>query len=110
MPSKCTHEEHDLIRSEVHYFMAETEGHQKWAGVLSGQCRLCSSTLALELCLVCSEPCPTSDALPWGNPADERVGHFSCIAQTLLAGRRHGRFVILVGGGQAREFVRKEAP
>ncbi len=104
----CIQAEHLAIKERVEFFMLETTGHQRWAGLLTGQCKECQSTLALQLCLVCSEPCASVDALPWGNPEDERVGHFACIARTMLEGRKVGKFVILVGKGTAREFVRND--
>ncbi len=57
-------------------------------------------------CVICGEACATTDALPFGPPADETVAHFECVARLLVAGKRVGKFVVLVGGGRAREFTR----
>lgn len=102
----CGHGEHDAIRSRVEYFRLETRDHQKWNGMVTGQCVECGSTLALQCCALCGEACPTTDALPWGPPADEDVAHFECAARVLVEGKRIGKFVIIVGGGKARELRR----
>lgn len=105
--SLCSPAEHDAIKERVEYFLLETRNHQKWGGVLTGECALCDSTLALDCCTICREPCPTTDALPWGPPADETVAHFECAAAVMVSGKRVGKFVIFVGGGKAREFIRE---
>lgn len=103
----CSRQEHDAIKQRVEYFKLETIDHQQWGGLLTGNCVLCGSTLALQCCGICGEPCPTTDALPWGPPENDAVSHFSCAAQLLVQGRR-GKFVIIVGGGKAVEFRNKE--
>jgi hypothetical protein len=81
--TKCSAEEHLAIKERVEYFMIETTGHQTWAGLLTGQCVVCSSTLALQMCvLACGKPCPTTDALPFGEPDD--VAHAECVIRLNL--------------------------
>ncbi len=101
----CSREEHDAIRTRVDYFMLETKDHERWLGLLTGQCVLCNSTLALPLCsLGCGEACPSTDALPWGG--EDEVAHFSCVARVMLSTAKT-RFVIVTGQGTARGFVRE---
>jgi hypothetical protein len=101
--SDCLPAEHAAIKERVEYFLLETDGHQQWAGLLTGQCKVCFSTLALECCAICTTPMPTTDMLPWGEPSEERHVHFECGVRLLVTGRR-GRFVILAGKTVAKEF------
>lgn len=101
----CTHETHDALRADVALFEEKTTGREAWAGLLTGQCTECLSTIALPLCALCPDPCPSGDALPWGPEGEGRVAHFGCAAKALVHGRR-GKFVIVVGAGQAKEFAR----
>lgn len=99
----CTPATHGAIKTAVNVFEQCTRNRMKWEGLLTGQCYVegCGTTLALELCLLCDDPMPTGDMLPFG----DGHSHFSCLARRALA-RGKTRFVILVGGGKAAEFRR----
>lgn len=101
---RCTAATHEDLKADVDVFLAHTKGHQPWAGLLTAECRACESTLALYLCVICTKPCPSEDCLPIPHREDEH-GHFACVAQKALA-TGQTKFVIVVGGGKAREFAR----
>ncbi len=97
----CTTATHDLMRAHVSLFEASTMNRKEWDGVVLGECRNCGSTLGLPICFLCPKPCSARDANPWG----DGVAHFACISKLALS-TAETRFVIVVGGGKAREFVR----
>lgn len=99
----CTLATHDALKADVALFEESTTGRQTWAGLLTGQCSSCSSTLALHVCMLCMQPCASTDSIPWSGEDD--VVHFGCLAERMLATGRT-KFVVVVGGGQAREFAR----
>lgn len=104
--NRCTYETHAAMRADVDRFQRETEGGFVWAGnLLMANCRSCSSTLCLYTCVLCTAPCSSEDCLPWGKGDTDAHAHFACVAKAMLAKHRT-KFVILVGGKQAREFVR----
>jgi hypothetical protein len=105
--SHCIQAEHNAIKERVEFFMLETRRHEEWLGLLTGECVECGSTLSLQCCAICAEPCATSDALPWGKKEDETVAHFSCVARAMLAKHRT-KFVIVTGKATAREFARND--
>lgn len=98
-PKRCTQADHDAMKATVDLFKASTVNHQQWAGLLTAECSECSSTLALDVCPICTHPCAGGDHLPW----DDGEAHFECVARLMVAGRR-GKFVILAGKTTAREY------
>ena len=57
MVSRCTAASHAAIQMSVALFKHCTNGRQAWAGLMTGQCLECQSTLALPMCsLNCGEP------------------------------------------------------
>lgn len=80
----CSAEEHDLLRGDVSYFLNETTNHVKWNGLLLGTCSMCASTLALACCCLCTEPTPSGDSVPWGDPTEDRRAHAICATRAAL--------------------------
>ncbi len=94
----CSKEEHLAIKTRVEYFMLETRDHCEWVdhGLLVGNCTECRSTLALHICKLCKEACPTTDELAWGNPVDDVYVHAACAIRLTLAANRV-KFVLAAG-------------
>ena len=80
---QCSPQEHDAIRTRVDYFLLETHRHERWMGLITGECNVCNSTIALNLCRICREPMPTTDQLPWGLE-DGDYAHATCAMETML--------------------------
>lgn len=103
----CTTAYHDALRANAHEFDDATHG-PSWEldGYLFKNCVECESTLGIPVCRLCGVGCDADDRLPWGERDDvERVAHFACVSRRMLE-RGRTKFVIVHGGGKAREFVR----
>jgi hypothetical protein len=88
-PDACTAETHALLRTDVDLFEAAIVGRAVWGDLLVGNCRLCSSTLALQLCGVCNEATPSGDQLPYvDRKGEDRVGHFACLVRRAIRHRK----------------------
>lgn len=106
-PSTCCDQAtHEALKADVALFKAGTVNAQQWCGLLTAECSApgCASTLALPLCRLCREACPSTDALPWGRE-DGDVAHVACVMEQMVGSART-KFVIYVGGGKAVELRR----
>lgn len=104
--SGCTQEMHDKLRANWHEFDEGTKGPAfEQYGSLFKLCVDCDSCIGIPMCQLCGVGCDADDQLPWGAPHLERVAHFGCVASRMLESG-NTKFVIVAGGGKAREFVR----